>query len=249
MLQSRAAYAGIMILSAFVAAILIRRQQRAIELEPSQRIAILVGALVGATLFAKLPFIFTGMINGYDLPSLWLSDGKTVLWGLAGGYLGVEFAKWTFYVNVSTGDSFVAPIAIAIGIGRLGCLLYGCCYGIETDQSWGIAFPSASDAGTRLRHPTQLYELAFHFCFAAIVMKGIAMKRWKSNWMPIYMIAYSAFRFMSEYLRPEPIWFVRWTFYQWSSLLIGSSFIILLLYRCRQQSMTKLNTSERSFSE
>lgn len=39
-----------------------------------------------------------------------------------------------------TADVFAPEIAIGQGIGRLGCLAAGCCYGCPTDRGWGITF-------------------------------------------------------------------------------------------------------------
>src|ERR1044071_4546755 len=60
----------------------------------------------------------------------------------------------------------LAAPGIAIGhiVGRLGCLMAGCCYGKPTTVPWAITFtnPVASlNVGTPLQvplHPTQLYD-------------------------------------------------------------------------------------------
>ncbi len=77
-------------------------------------------------------------------------------------------------IKVRTGDSFVVGIAAAIAVGRFGCLLFGCCYGLPTTLPWGIGFPSAEDGGTIPRHPTQLYESLFHLSFATLAALALA---------------------------------------------------------------------------
>ena len=246
MLESRIAYTSCMIAAAFVAGAIIRSSQRSLELDTWQRIGILVGALVGATLGAKLPFVFQSVFfdsgDTLRLLSAWFADGKTVLWALVGGYVGVEFAKWTFYVRFSTGDTFVIGVAVAIAIGRVGCFLYGCCHGIATNQIWGVRFAIANDGGILLRHPTQLYESLFHLGFALLAWwatRGhgdeMISNRWLSvfsgHWMILYLIAYAVFRFLTEFLRPEPVMMVGLTFYQWSSILIFTGFTILFWRR------------------
>ena len=59
---------------------------------------------------AKLPFVLAdwpGLLRG----SAWFSDGKTIVLGLVGGYLGVVLAKWGLDIKTPTGDSFVLPVA------------------------------------------------------------------------------------------------------------------------------------------
>ena len=167
MLGSRAVYFLCMVAATIVASWLLRRRQQRLKISSVQKFGIVIGGLVGATFAAKLPFALTADPNAGVLAA-WLSDGKTILWGLTGGYIGVEVAKWALHVTASTGDSFVVPVAITVAIGRVGCFLYGCCYGVATNQTWGFRFPIAPDAGAILRHPTQLYELLFHLSFAAI---------------------------------------------------------------------------------
>ena len=242
MLGSRAVYFLCMVAATIIASILLRRRQQRLKISSVQKFGIAIGGLVGATFAAKLPFALTADPNTGVLAA-WLSDGKTILWGLTGGYIGVEVAKWALHVKASTGDTFVVPVAITVAIGRVGCFLYGCCYGVSTNQTWGIRFPIAPDAGAILRHPTQLYELVFHLSFAAIASaalsqptdRSIWLKRLFGNWMPVYLIAYSAYRFTSEFWRPEERISIGLTFYQWSSIAIGFSFAVLLVARAVRQ--------------
>lgn len=246
MLGSRLAYTLCMIAATVVAGFLLRRRQTGLGLDPMQRWGIAIGGLIGATFAAKLPFIL-GADPDASLADAWLSDGKTILWGLTGGYVGVELAKWSLLVTKSTGDSFVIPVAVAIAIGRVGCFLFGCCFGIPTDQSWGVAFVTAPDAGSLLRHPTQIYEIVFHLSFALIAWASIRQTANKhsrqrtsttarfttGNWMPIYLISYAGFRFVTEFWRPENRLAAGLTLYQWSSIAIAAAFAALLVNRYR----------------
>jgi phosphatidylglycerol:prolipoprotein diacylglycerol transferase len=52
-------------------------------------------------------------------------------------------------------DAFAPAGVVALAIGRLGCFLAGCCWGIPTDLPWGVVFP---ELGPPARHPLQLYS-------------------------------------------------------------------------------------------
>ena len=230
MTGTRLVYTACMILAALITAWLLKKRQRSLSIDSGHKLIIGIGALVGATFAAKLPFILssdpaTGVL------STWISDGKTILWGLVGGYIGVELAKWSLRIQASTGDTFVIPVAIGVAIGRVGCLLYGCCYGVPTNQTWGMRFVTAVDGGTLLRHPTQVYEIIFHISFVLLAWYGISNGIWRRNWMPTYMVAYAAYRFISEWWRPEPVWLGGLTFYQWSAIAIGLGFAAVLIKR------------------
>lgn len=249
MLGSRIAYFACMFLAVVLATTLLRRRQKTLDIPPFQKLGIALGGLVGATLAAKLPFIL-GVSPNETLISAWLGDGKTILWALAGGYLGVELAKWSFHVTVSTGDSFAVPVALAIAVGRMGCFLYGCCYGVATNAAWGVRFLNAPDAGTLLRHPTQLYEMLFHASFALVAWSATSASngsnRSRGNWMLMYLLAYAAFRFFSEFWRPEPLVGAGLTFYQWSSVAIGLGFGTLWILRLRRPAAPDQNSPSES---
>ncbi|MEC7520670.1 MAG: prolipoprotein diacylglyceryl transferase family protein [Myxococcota bacterium] len=184
----------------------------AVSLSRRQRGALLFGAVVGGTLGAKLPYVLgdpAGAISG----AAWLSDGRTITWGLAGGYFGVELAKWLADVKAKTGDGFAVPLAVSIGVGRLACLWGGCCYGAPTDLPWGV------DLGDGVaRHPNQLYEVAFHLGMAAVLLGLARRDLLRLQRVKLYILAYMAFRFVSESWRPEPVFALGLTFYQWSAL-------------------------------
>ncbi len=230
MYQSRLAYSGLMLIAALLATWLVRRKQTNLPMARGDRWTLLASALVGAMFAAKLPFLFSEP-QAHSSLSLWFADGKTLLWGLAGGYVGVELGKWMLQIKTRTGDSFVVGVATAIAVGRLGCLMFGCCYGLPTDLPWGICFPGAPDNGSLPRHPTQLYESLFHASFAVIAVWGMRRRLWSGDWMPLYLIAYSVYRFGSEFLRPEPLQFGGLTFYQWSALVIAATMTAVLMVR------------------
>ena len=64
----------------------------------------------------------------------------------------------------TTCDIFAPGIALGHVIGRLGCLMAGCCYGRPADVAWAVTFTdpfAAANVGTPLNvplHPTQVYE-------------------------------------------------------------------------------------------
>jgi hypothetical protein len=88
-------------------------------LTPRQRLGIGLGAFCGGMIVAKLPFVLAdweGQVDG----RAWFDNGKTIVFGLVGGYFGVELAKWALGIRVKTGDGFAVPVA-AVAIGRPAC--------------------------------------------------------------------------------------------------------------------------------
>ncbi|MEQ1906690.1 MAG: prolipoprotein diacylglyceryl transferase family protein [Pirellulaceae bacterium] len=216
----RTGYALIILTALTAAFLLARKTQKGLSLQPMEKFGIGLGAFMGAMFGAKLPFLFDNwesFLNG----TAWFSDGKTILTGLVGGYLGVEIAKWSLGVQTRTGDSFVLPVAVAIAIGRLGCFYAGCCYGQPTTLPWGIVFRSVDEIP---RHPTQLYESLFHLAAAIVFWRLAANNQFPGQRVKLYIISYAVYRFFSEWLRPEARMYGYLTGYQLASLAIVALF-------------------------
>lgn len=214
----------------------LRKRYEKGNLTSEQRTAIGLASFAGAMLGSKLPFLLES--GWQNLTWSWLSDGKTILGGILGGYLAVEATKPWVGIRIRTGDYFAIPIAIAVAFGRLGCFFSGCCFGTITDLPWGVHFPTAQDPPNLLRHPTQLYEAAFHAL--AIVALIWTEKRdiLKGHRLTAYLAAYLVYRFLSEWIRPEPILLGSLTSYQVACILL---FVLLCVaeafnYRRARQS-------------
>lgn len=216
-------YALIMGVAIATGVILARWTQQSLPLSRRERFGIALGAFCGAMIGSKLPFVaadLPGLLNG----TVWFSDGKTILCGLVGGYFGVEIAKWFLGIHTKTGDSFVVPVAAAVGIGRLACFHAGCCYGTPTTLPWGVVFPAVD---TVRRHPTQLYESAFHLTAAVVCFILYRKGCFRGQLIKLYILAYLAYRFATEFIRPEARIFAGLTGYQWASVILAGLFVWL----------------------
>lgn len=149
--------------------------------------------------------------------------GITYYGGLLGAYLSAYgYCRWWGLPWGETADMFSPYLALAHAIGRVGCFLNGCCYGIATTVSWGLVFP-----GDRLglhRHPTQLYEAgleAINFLLLDLMWRrGLRGGRVTLTWFGLYALE----RFMLEFWRGDTLseqYFLGTTFAQSTSLLVG----------------------------
>ncbi|MGQ9896935.1 MAG: prolipoprotein diacylglyceryl transferase [Acidobacteriota bacterium] len=180
------------------------RRQQPSGLTAEQTVWILVGCLAGAALGSKLVAwleVFPLYWHYRAHPLIWL-QGKSIVGGLLGGWLGVEVAKHFAGVSQATGDAYVFPLIVGIAIGRIGCFLTGLSdgtCGVATDLPWGVDFGD----GIR-RHPTQLYEIAY------LIGLGLLLWRWRLFKAPDgalfrqFLIGYFAFRFAIEFIKPRP---------------------------------------------
>lgn len=193
-------YPVVMLAALVTCSLLLRRWQARLPLSPGEKLGIGIGAFCGAFLGAKLPFVLADW-EGLHSGAAWLANGKTILCGIVGGYFGVEVAKWSLDIRVKTGDTFAVPVAVAVAIGRVACFMGGCCFGTPTSLPWGVVFPAASD--NLPRHPTQLYEAAFHLSLAGILFMLQSRGLFRGQLIKLYILTYLAYRFVTEFIRPE----------------------------------------------
>jgi phosphatidylglycerol:prolipoprotein diacylglycerol transferase len=178
-----------------------------------------LAAFIGGALGAKMPFVFNRE-RWFELPA-WFSDGKTIVAGLIGAYLAVELMKLQLGIRVKTGDTFAIPLALALAVGRWGCFFNGCCYGTPTTLPWGVAFDV--DDQTMICHPTQIYESVFHLMMAGVLLLLMRTGLLHQHRLQLYLISYGVYRCLTEFIRPEPAWFLGLTFYQWAALFLATA--------------------------
>ena len=103
-------------------------------------------------------------------------------------------------------DLFAASVPINQALGRIGCLLAGCCYGKETTSSFSLVFPEKCCAPANVPLlPTQPIMAAGNFVIFAVLvtlwLKGYNKK--KGLLTSLYLIMYSIGRFLIEFLRDD----------------------------------------------
>ena len=161
-----------------------------------------LGALAGAFLGAKLVYLAAeGWLHWHD-PNRWviLATGKSITGALLGGYAGVEIVKHVIGYRSPTGDFFAIIAPVSILIGRIGCVLHGCCLGRPCDESWF----TVRDAAGLARWPAAQAELIFN---AVALGAVLVLRRWKllpGQHFHLYLAAYGIFRFFHEFLRETP---------------------------------------------
>ena len=165
-------------------------------------VLIYIAALVSAFLGAKIVYLAAeGWLHWQD-PDRWIqfATGKSITGGLLGGYAGVEIAKRLLGYTTPTGDMFALIAPLAIMLGRIGCILHGCCLGQICEPSWF----TLNDANGAARWPVAHVELLFNAVMIAVVLTLRSRSVWPMQHFHIYLIAYGSFRFAHEFARATP---------------------------------------------
>ena len=172
-------------------------------------------ALLSIAALGLFAFLFNSLFHSIE-------EGKLVLGGITwlGGVVGAFPAililthllvpkKRGYALDVL--DSLIPGVAVAHGLGRVGCFLGGCCFGKVTDSPLGVVFPEGSIAekmypnpvadGSLPVLPTQLIEAAFEILlFVALILISRRTKRYNTA---IWSVAYAVFRFVLELWRGD----------------------------------------------
>jgi prolipoprotein diacylglyceryltransferase len=121
-------------------------------------------------------------------------------------------------------DRFATLLPFTIGIGRIGCLLAGCCGGLPYDGWCGLR-----GADGISRYPTQVIEILFQFTvglmFVVLLKRQILFGRLFS----FYLVIYGVFRFLTEFIRDTPKFFGDLSGYQVLAILmilLGAAFLL-----------------------
>jgi phosphatidylglycerol:prolipoprotein diacylglycerol transferase len=174
----------------------------------------LIAALIGAK-FAVLLGDALWPLRPVDDWSVLLWSGRSIVGALLFGVLVAEAAKPMLKYPLPPNDRFAVILPFSIATGRLGCWFTGCCLG--EPMHGGIALTAADGVS---RYPAALVEAAFN------VLAGIALLLlWRRRLLAgrlfaLYLLAYGAFRFGTEYWRVTEKAFAGFSAYQWLSLLM-----------------------------
>jgi len=192
------AYGWLMLAGIFVSIGLWSRVARRDE----RLVIIYIAALAGAFLGAKIVYLAAeGWLHWRD-QNRWieLATGKSITGALLGGYAAVEIAKHFLRYRNTTGDWFALIVPVSIMLGRVGCILHGCCLGRPCEASWF----TMNDAAGVPRWPAALVELLFNAAMLPTILLLRRRKILPGQHFHLYLIAYGAFRFAHEFLRATP---------------------------------------------
>ena len=233
---------GVLLALAYLAGLqlaVVRARRRQIDATKVMDLGIylIIAALVGAKLMLIAVDFDYFRSQPRELLSLVRAGG--VFYGGLLAALGVGLLLVRRYkLDAWTVADLTAPgIALGHVIGRLGCLLAGCCYGRPTDVPWAITFTNpaaATNVGTPLNtplHPTQVYDAGAELLIMILLLVTERRGRpfaGRTFWL--YMLLYAISRYIIEIYRGDERGMVLgMATSQFVSILIVPLSIIMLL--------------------
>ncbi len=235
-------------IAVFLCAILALKKTRKVNINYNDLI-ILIAISIGC---AMLGGCFLYIFVTYDFATLckqiivgdlmFLKRPGTVFYGgLLAGILGSVITSKILRVKVEFLETCVVPyIPLGHAIGRIGCLLAGCCYGFPYNGIFAVS--TRFGFGHSTYFPIQAIEALFNLLIMGVLILYTKKIRFKYNVISLYLIMYSFLRFCLEFFRGDVIRgrFLFFSTSQWISLII---FLISLIIM--QRNFIKCNKNKK----
>ena len=161
---------------------------------------VLLGAAIGARLFSAITLLATSS------QSFWhnlIYGGAVFYGGVIGGAIALLITcRYQHREFLVFSDLFVTLLPIGQAIGRLGCYCNGCCYGSRYDGILAVNY--LVDGVYTTVFPTWFLEAGF--CLILFLYFQLFHRNNQTGIRSaIYLIAYSVYRFLIEFLRGDAI--------------------------------------------
>jgi phosphatidylglycerol:prolipoprotein diacylglycerol transferase len=198
---------GIMVALAVVVVVLwmLREIRRGAALSSD---TILTAALVGipsGVIISRLLHVVDRLDLYLQNPGLIFGfEGLTIYGAVLGATLGIWiYSKFSNFRFGYFADLVAPGVILAQAVGRVGCILNGCCYGKETSLPWGIVYTrpeSYAPLGVAV-HPTQIYEIIYLLIIFAVLLNLRRRFQPDGSLFLIYLSLYSLWRIGIDFLR------------------------------------------------
>jgi len=196
---------GFMVALGFLAgAYLASQEARRRGIDPENIFDVCLYVMIFGIMGARLLHVILeiGYYSQHPLYIIMINHG-----GLAfqGGLIAGIAAAWLVIKRrglplLNTADMIIPYVALAQSIGRIGCLLNGCCYGVPSNLP--IAIYSAEQH--RALHPTQLYLSIFFLAMFVVLKKIYENKKIDGIVFAWYLLMFSIGSFFIDFLRGDP---------------------------------------------
>jgi len=165
-------------------------------------------ALVGipsGVIFAKLLHVIDLWQYYIQNPGQIISGAGLTAWGaVLGAALGIWIYSKVSRLQFGYLADLIAPgIILAQAVGRVGCTINGCCYGLPTSLPWGVVYthPNSLAFGAGVVHPTQVYEIIFNLLAFGLLFTLRGRLKPDGSLFLIYLSLYSSWRLGIDFVR------------------------------------------------
>jgi len=172
---------------------------------------LVIWALVGAKLLLVIVELPRYLRDPASLLGVFRAGGVFL-----GGFIAAVIAAAVLLRRYQLGtlptfDVITPSLALGQAIGRLGCLMAGCCWGAACDLPWAITYTdpvAAERLGTPLHqavHPFPIYASLFDFGLYLLLAALFARRLAAGTVFATYLVLYGIGRFALEWTRGDVV--------------------------------------------
>ncbi len=193
---------GIMAALGFMAGVthwnrLARREKMPEGIGSDLGLVVILGGILGARgayILANLPHYIA-----HPTEILRIDQGGLIFYGgvIVATLAILFFARRRNLPFLRLADFTVSALPLGHAFGRVGCFLNGCCYGAPSSVPW------ATYCADAMRHPVQLYEVAFNITLYLGLHLLLRRRHPHGMVAAVYLMAYGTWRFFIEFLRGD----------------------------------------------
>lgn len=203
-LVGAAFFVGLTASSAYVAAIGLEPELFARFL-PIALVAVLLGARL-ASAAADWRSVLADPRGALVRPGFFMHGGVA-----GGGLAALGYCWWTGVDPLVWLDALAFCMPIGEALCRVGCYVYGCCWGRPSGGPFGVCYTSPDAAvvreksvhrGVRL-HPAQLYATVAHGAQFAVFLALLPNKPFDGFFAGLYLVTHPLLRFFLETFRDD----------------------------------------------
>lgn len=227
---------GLMLALAFIACTIVaRREAKYRGLDPDIVYDLVILSAVGGIIGGRLLYVAANWLEFLLDPwSIFaIQNGGLIFYGglMGGAVTLLSYLWWKRLPLGQIADLVALVLPLGSAIGRLGCFLNGCCYGLITHVPWGIVFPGLAPLDFP-RHPTQLYDALYNLLLFALLWFLRHRLLYAGMLFWTFLAFYSSARFGVEFLRENTLFFWGLSLSQIISIVAFSISIIGLVVTC-----------------
>lgn len=209
------------VLGAAIAALIIQRRLVALGAAKIAvvdfTLAALGGGAVGARLYYFVPLWLRGQVAFSTLFTRW-SEGSGFYGAFVGGAIAIAvMARFKKLPPLRVLDLVYASVPLGFAVGKIGCFLAGCCYGLPTPHGLRFApgslcyvtqqragqLPAGATASLPV-HPVPLYDMVFGLALSGALFWLLPRAKRPGEVFAASGVGYSLYRFAIEFFRDDP---------------------------------------------
>jgi phosphatidylglycerol:prolipoprotein diacylglycerol transferase len=174
-------------------------------------LAALPGGFVGARLLHIIDKLDLYLAEPGLIPAFWLgglAQYGFLIGGVATAALWACLKRWPIapFLDLSS-----LALLAGLALGRIGCIIQGCCYGSPTHLPWGFIYthpdsslpPDWIAQGTAT-HPVPIYEAILFLALLGILLALRRRLRPSGTTFLAFLAGHSLVRFAATFLRGDP---------------------------------------------